>query len=177
MTAAPNGQAKAAEENADAKANAVAKPRAKRAATTTANPESVSKPGDKQTADTGLTPDAVQTGPTPVVPGPLDPIPEGTVQVTRKAHDDEPADPAGNITVTEDFKAPKADKFAEIDGTKLPVSVTVGQVVVTIEEYAGRAVASFSLVGWVGDAPFKILAKDIETELEGALKALRTALA
>lgn len=189
---AAKGTAKLSEDKGAAPADSVSKPRSKRAATVTANPESVSKPGDEQqpAESDSSTPSGVaredndpekegeaRFNPAPNVPGPNDAIPEGRVQVTRKAKEGEHSDPAGNVTLQEDFSAKAKKDFEDIDREKLPVSVTVGQVSITIEEYAGRAVASFSLVGWVGDAPFKILAKDIETELEGALKALRSALA
>ena len=45
----------------------------------------------------------------------------------------------------------------------------------SVEEYSGRAVLSLSLVGWVGEAPFKILAADV-TELEDAIANLRKQL-
>ena len=168
----------------------------KRAATVTASPESVSKPGDEQQpaqADAS-TPsgaaradnDPAKEGPAqfdvaPAIPGPNDPIAEGIVQVTRKAREGEPHDPSGNITQTAEAAAevltPANDVLGEIDSHKLPVSVTVGSIIMTIEEYAGRPVFSLSLVGWVGDAPFKILANQVGPELEKGLAELRAALA
>lgn len=115
----------------------------------------------------------------PAAPGPNDLVPEGQVQVTRKAKEGEPSDPAGNVTETTKTgrkRAPKKDALTEIsDHTKLPVAVTVGQVSASVEEYAGRPVVSLSLVGWVGDAPLKLLASDIG-ELEQALAELRSQL-
>jgi hypothetical protein len=67
------------------------------------------------------------------------------------------------------------DPLVDVDLSKLPVASTVGQMAATVEEYAGRAVLSLSLVGWVGDAPLKILATDV-SELEAALNNLRTQL-
>lgn len=228
MSAGPGS--KAAEENADAKANAVAeKPRAQRtkaeqknvekaidskphtntdakAKVTTggaraekdplpkAEPEAVSTPKDNAAPaeDDNATPtgaerpdnDPVKDGPqvfdvAPATAGPNDLVPEGQVQVTRKAKEGEPSDPAGNVTeVAKQGKrrSPKKDSLKEItDFSKLPVAVTVGQVTATVEEYAGRPVLALSLVGWVGDAPLKILAADIG-ELEQALAELRSQL-
>lgn len=230
MTAAPNGQSKAADENQDAVANAAAeKPRAQRtkaeqtkidkaiaskphtntdakAKVTTggaraekdplpkAEPEAVSHPSDNaapaqedNATPTGAkrTPrDPAKEGPktfdvAPATAGPNDLVPEGEVQVTRKAEEGELSDPAGNVTKTVKTgkaRAPKKDSLKEItDLGKLPVAVTVGQLTASVEEYAGRPVLSLSLVGWVGDAPLKILAADIG-ELEQAISELRSQL-
>jgi hypothetical protein len=72
----------------------------------------------------------------------------------------------------DDYLDPWSDPLKDVDLSKLPVASTVGQMAVTLEEYAGRAVLSLSLVGWVGDAPLKILAADV-SELEAALNNLR----
>ena len=70
----------------------------------------------------------------------------------------------------------KKDPLKTLDDfSKLPVAVHIGQVAMSVEEYSGRAVLSLSLVGWVGEAPFKILAADV-TELEDALANLRKQL-
>ena len=110
---------------------------------------------------------------------------EEVIEVKRHATQDEIADPevavdpAGQIT--EQVKPQRAtrtkkDTLKSIeDFSKLPVAVHVGQVAASVEEYSGRAVLSISLVGWVGEAPFKILADDID-ELEDALANLRKQL-
>jgi len=115
----------------------------------------------------GTTPGAreeAETLPTPI--GPNDPVPEGKVETTVLAKDDEFSDPAGRVT--KHFKK-------EIDHDKLPVAVAIGQVTGTVESYAGRAVLSLSLRGWVGEAPFKILAEDVG-EIEAVLAELRSQL-
>lgn len=108
------------------------------------------------------------------------------IEVKRHATQDEisdpdvPVDPAGHIT--EQVKAKRATRTKKDtlkgieDFSKLPVAVHVGQVAASVEEYSGRAVLSISLVGWVGEAPFKILAEDID-ELEDAIANLRAQLA
>jgi len=62
------------------------------------------------------------------------------------------------------------------DFSKLPVAVHIGQVAASVDEYSGRAILSLSLVGWVGEAPFKILAEDID-QIEDAIANLREQLA
>jgi|TARA_R100000482_G_scaffold124710_2_gene78560 hypothetical protein len=103
---------------------------------------------------------------------------EPTVQVTHPAEEGEPSDPAG--AVTEKKPAPKTakkkdDPLLDVDASKLPLSVSVDEVLLSVEEYSGRAVLSFSLQGWVGDAPFKVLASDV-TKIEGAIAQLRKEL-
>lgn len=157
MTAAPKGEKKADAENTDAVANA------ELAGTT---------PGAREEAE-----------PLPTPIGPNDPVPEGKVETTVLAKDDELSDPAGRVTkqkkatrtVTRTVTR-KSDPFKkEIDHDKLPVSVAIGQVTGTVESYAGRAVLSLSLRGWVGEAPFKILAEDVG-EIEAVLAELRSQL-
>lgn len=115
----------------------------------------------------------------PQAPAPNAPIPEGKVEVTRKAKDGENADPAGNVITSEKISKPvrrKADKLRDLeDLSKLPVAAHVGQVAVAVREYAGRAVLAITLVGWVGEEPFKILASDVG-ELEQALEEIRKQL-
>lgn len=150
MTAAPKGETKADAENTDPVANA--------------------------TADTTTAPVAEE--PTPVVPGPNDPVPAGQVEVTSKAPEDKLSDASGNkIEQKKVTRAPrKTDPFKkEIDHEKLPVAVAIGQVTGSIESYSGRAVLSLSLRGWVGEAPFKILAEDAG-EVEAVLDELRAQL-
>lgn len=188
---------------ANAKADAKAKETTQKKATTrrkattgsyAANPEAVSKPGDEQApakvdkpTPTGephapSDPDGpqgeAQFEVPPAAPGPNDPVEEGVVEIKRKAEEGEPSDPAGLVTVREktgSTRGKKKDKLKDIDLSKLPVAVAVGQVTASVEEYAGNAVLSLSLVGWVGDAPMKIRADDID-ELMGALDALRNQL-
>lgn len=159
-----------------------------------AEPEATSKPGDEaqpakadEHTPTGeALPDnhpdkegEAQFDVPPAAPGPNDAVPEGQVQVTRKAKEGEPSDPAGNVTETAKTgrkRAPKKDALVELsDFSKLPVAVTVGQITAQVEEYAGRPVLALSLVGWVGDAPLKILAADVG-ELEQAIAELRSQL-
>lgn len=159
-----------------------------------AEPEAVSTPKDNAAPaqDDDATPtgaarpenDPVKDGPAtfdvpPATSGPNDLVPEGQVQVTRKAREGEPSDPGGNVTEVAKSgrrRAPKTDHLATIsDTSKLPVAVTVGQITASVEEYAGRPVLSLSLVGWVGDAPLKILAADVG-ELDQALAELRSQL-
>ena len=98
----------------------------------------------------------------------LPPLPEGEVEVTK--------DGATEITKAEKAPRTKQDPLKMLeDFSKLPVAVHIGQVAMSVEEYSGRAVLSLSLVGWVGEAPFKILAADV-TELEDALANLRKQL-
>ena len=162
MTSTPNGESKAADENADAVANA-------KAATT--KPKTPAKAAPKKAA-TPASP--AEEAPLPEAPAPNQPLPEGEVQVTTPASEGEISDPGGKVTTTKKATAKRAKKdvLKDLDGAKLPVAVTVGQVTASIEEYAGRAVLSLSLVGWVGDAPMKVLAADAD-EIELALAELR----
>lgn len=103
----------------------------------------------------------------PTPPTPNDPVEEGKVQVET---------PEKNTRRKTVSKPRKSDSLKDIqDFSKLPVSATVGQVVASVEEYAGRPVLSLSLVGWVGDAPFKLLAADAG-EIEQVLDELRKEL-
>ena len=166
MTAAPAGAHKADAENTDAVANAAAEQKkaaaqakkdAKVATAAQPKPETVS-------FEVALVKAEVVSA-APEVPAPNTPLPEGEVEVTK--------DGATEIT-----KAPrtKKDPLKTLDDfSKLPVAVHIGQVAMSVEEYSGRAVLSLSLVGWVGEAPFKILAADV-TELEDALANLRKQL-
>ena len=100
MTAAPKGEKKADAENTDAVANA------ELAGTT---------PGAREEAE---------TLPTPI--GPNDPVPEGKVETTVLAKDDEFSDPAGRVT--EQKKATrtvtrKSDPFQEGDRSRQAASV------------------------------------------------------
>lgn len=154
MTAAPKGEKKADAENTDPVLNAQGEP------------------------DAPTTTEPVAEEPTPVTPGPNDPVPEGQVEVTVNAKDDELSDPSGKKTEQKKTtRAPrKSDPFKkEIDHDKLPVAVAIGQVTGAIESYSGRAVLSLSLRGWVGEAPFKILAEDAG-EIEAVLAELRAQL-
>lgn len=153
MTAAPAGQSKAAEENAPAP-----------------------KPDDP----------SVNEAPEQKVPepaGPNDPVEAGVVEVLTKAKTDKEkgtADPSGNVvkrtrTTKSASPAKSKDPFTSVDLSKLPIAIAVGQITLSIEEYAGRAVAALSLRGWVGDAPLKVLASDI-AEIEQAFAELRKQL-
>lgn len=113
----------------------------------------------------------------PVPASPFSEVPEGEVQVVQAAAKKQNADPAGQATVTRkaSTKATKNDVLQDVDLSKLPIAVTVGQITVSIEEYAGRAVLSVSLVGWVGDAPLKVLASDAD-QITRAITELRKQL-
>lgn len=165
-----------------------------------AQPEDVSKPGDEAKSnpfdlddDTDSKSDVLKDRvvedlgkgaataaelPAPV-PAPNATVPEGQVEITTNAEPGELSDPAGRVT--EQKKAPKArtpkkDPLKEIENLdKLPIAASVGDIVGSIEQYAGRPVLSLSLRGWVGDVPLKILAADID-QLEGVLAALREQL-
>lgn len=151
MTAAPAGESKSAEENAPV----------------------------ASTPDVDDHSQLEEKLPEPV--GPNEPVEEGKVEVATKAKTDKEkatADPSGNVVTQRKTAARtkvKNDPFDDVDMDKLPVAIAIGQVTVSIEEYAGRAVASFSLRGWVGDAPLKLLASDIG-EFEQALAELRKQL-
>lgn len=159
-----------------------------------AEPEATSEPGDEQkpakndnatpTGEERREDDPAKEGEKqfnvpPAAPGPNDPVPEGEVQVTHRAEAGKPSDPSGNITEarkTSKRSTKKSDPLKDLKAfDKLPVAVTVGQVTASVEEYAGRPVVSLSLVGWVGDAPLKLLAADIG-ELEQALEEIRKEL-
>ena len=194
MTSAPNGASKSDGEN-DASAAIATAEAAKKAATPT-KPKTIAKQTKPTTNEgtnvnvdptTGANADTVTEGDAGSSDGsPADDVKvEEVIEVKRHATQDEIADPdvavdpAGHVT--EQVKPQRAtrtkkDTLKSIeDFSKLPVAVHVGQVAASVEEYSGRAVLSISLVGWVGEAPFKILADDID-ELEDALANLRKQL-
>lgn len=158
-----------------------------------AEPEAVSQPGDEQrpAEDDNATPtgierddnDPVKDGPAvfsvaPSTPGPNESVPEGKVEVTRKAEEGQASDPSGNRTerAARTSKPKKSDPLKKIeDFGKLPVAVSVGDITASVEEYSGQPVLSLSLRGWVGDAPLKILASQID-DIEGAIAELRKQL-
>ena len=150
MTTTPAGASKSAEENKDAVANAKTAGARKEAETLPQKPSKIAEAN----AD-AVTPDEVN-----------DP--------------DVAVDPAG--LVTEQVKPKRATRTKKDtlkgieDFSKLPVAVHIGQVAASVDEYSGRAILSLSLVGWVGEAPFKILAEDID-QLEDAIANLREQLA
>lgn len=73
--------------------------------------------------------------------------------------------------------ATESDALADLtDFSKLPIAVSSGQVAASVEEYAGRAVLSMSLLGWIGDVPFRILASEAK-DIEAVLQQLREQLA
>lgn len=158
MTSTPSGQSKAADENTDAIENAKA--------TSTKKPKAAPA-------------SSAEEAPLPTPASPIEPLEEGKVQVTTNAKEGQNADPAGKVSEVKKAtvkRVSKKDPLKSIDDlTKLPVAVTVGQVNVTIEEHAGSPVASLSLVGWVGDAPVKILAADLD-EVERAIGEIRKQL-
>jgi hypothetical protein len=73
--------------------------------------------------------------------------------------------------------AAETDALADLtDFSKLPIAVSSGQVAASVEEYAGRAVLSMSLLGWIGDVPFRILASEAQ-DIAAVLQQLREQLA
>jgi hypothetical protein len=116
-------------------------------------------------------------------------VPEGVVEVKRPAataKEKKVADPAGQVSeqtktvrkaaVKNDILALDKNGADKIDKSKLPVSVSVGDVVASVKEYAGNVVLELSLTGWVGDVPFKVLASDIP-KIEQVFAELRKQLA
>ena len=176
MTSAPNGAHKADAENSDAVANAAAEQKKATAATKRTSTSGSRKESEKLPKGDAGSSDGSPADDVKVVE---------VIEVKRHATQDEisdpdvPTDPAGHIT--EQVKPQRAtrtkkDSLKGIeDFSKLPVAVHVGQVAASVEEYSGRAVLAISLVGWVGEAPFKILADDID-ELEDAIANLRKQL-
>jgi hypothetical protein len=155
MTAVPTGQTKSADVNSDAIVNAAEpKPRAPR----TVKPKSfASSEGAVFVA-------------APLPPTPGEPTPEGVVEYTTPDIENTEVKPVVKR------KPLKADPLLSLtDHTKLPVSVSVGSTIISVDSYAGNAVLSLSLVGWVGDPEFKILAQDAG-EIEQALAELRELL-
>ena len=150
MTTTPAGASKSAEENKDAVANAKTAGARKEAETLPQKPSNIAEAN----AD-AVTPDEVN-----------DP--------------DVAVDPAGLATEQAKPKRATRTKKDTLKGiedlSKLPVAVHIGQVAASVDEYSGRAILSLSLVGWVGEAPFKILADDID-QLEDAIANLREQLA
>ena len=74
----------------------------------------------------------------------------------------------------------RAKKFEDplagtIDTNHLPVSVVEGQVQAEIRSHAGNVILSLSLAGWVGAEPLVLLAKDAG-EIEAVLDKLRKEL-
>ena len=115
----------------------------------------------------------------PAAPNPFDAVPEGEVEVARKAEEGEPSDPSGEKVTRRKAavkSATKSDPLTEITSfDKLPVAVSVGDIIVSVEEVRGTPILNISLRGWVGDPPLKIRADSVG-ELEGALKELRKEL-
>lgn len=164
MTAAPKGEKKADAENTDPVANAALDAQGQ---PITDNDQAGTTPGAREEAE-----------PLPAVPGPNEPVQAGVIETTVIAKDDELSDPSGRKTEQKKTtRAPrKSDPFKkEIEHDKLPVAVAIGQVTGSVESHAGRAVLSLSLRGWVGEAPFKILAEDAH-EVEEVLNELRSQL-
>ena len=164
MTAAPAGAHKADAENTDAVANAAAEQ--KKAAAQAKKDAKVATAAQPKFEVALVRAEVVSAA--PEVPAPNTPLPEGEVEVTK--------DGATEVTKAENAPRTKKDPLKTLDDfSKLPVAVHIGQVAMSVEEYSGRAVLSLSLVGWVGEAPFKILAADV-TELEDAIANLRKQL-
>ena len=112
----------------------------------------------------------------PAAPNPFGAVPEGEVEVARKAEEGEPSGEKVTRRKAAVKPATKKDPLAEIDTfDKLPVAVSVGEIVLSVEEVRGNAILAISLRGWVGDPPLKIRASDVG-ELESALKELRKEL-
>ena len=150
MTTTPAGASKSAEENKDAVANAKTVGARKEAETLPQKPSKIAEAN----AD-AVTPDEVNDPDVAVDPADLATEQAKPKRATRTKKD--------TLKGIEDF-------------SKLPVAVHIGQVAASVDEYSGRAILSLSLVGWVGEAPFKILAEDID-QLEDAIANLREQLA
>lgn len=106
------------------------------------------------------------------IPG--QPAPDGEVHVTTTT---ETGSATESKPITRGPNKKKADSLkGNLDFTKLPVAVSVGQINASVEEYSGRAILSLSLVGWVGDPALRILAEDAE-QIDTALAELRKQLA
>ena len=167
MTAAPAGAHKADAENTDAVANAAAEQKKAAAqAKKDAKVATAAQPKPETVSTDAAQAEVVSAA--PEAPAPNTPLPGGEVEVTK--------DGATEITKAEKAPRTKKDPLKTLDDfSKLPVAVHIGQVAMSVEEYSGRAVLSLSLVGWVGEAPFKILAADV-TELEDAIANLRKQL-
>lgn len=150
MTTTPAGASKSAEENKDAVANAKTAGARKEAETLPQKPSKIAEAN----AD-AVTPDEVNDPDVAVDPADLATEQAKPKRATRTKKD--------TLKGIEDF-------------SKLPVAVHIGQVAASVDEYSGRAILSLSLVGWVGEAPFKILADDID-QLEDAIANLREQLA
>ena len=150
MTTTPAGASKSAEENKDAVANAKTAGARKEAETLPQKPSKIAEAN----AD-AVTPDEVNDPDVAVDPADLATEQAKPKKATRTKKD--------TLKGIEDF-------------SKLPVAVHIGQVAASVDEYSGRAILSLSLVGWVGEAPFKILADDID-QLEDAIANLREQLA
>lgn len=200
MTTTPAGASKSAEENKDAVANAkTAKTSGarKEAETLPQKPDEIAKqikPTTNEGTNVNVDPSTGGNADTQTAgdSGSSDGSPDEDVktlkviEVKRHATDDEKADPDVAVDpaglVTEQVKLVRAkrkkkDTLRGIeDFSKLPVAVHIGQVAASVDEYSGRAILSLSLVGWVGEAPFKILAEDID-QLEDAIANLREQLA
>ena len=150
MTTTPEGASKSAEENKDAVANAKTAGARKEAEPLPPTPSKIAEANaDAVTTDEVNDPDVA-----------VDPADLATEQAKPKRATRTKKDTLKGI---EDF-------------SKLPVAVHIGQVAASVDEYSGRAILSLSLVGWVGEAPFKILADDID-QLEDAIANLREQLA
>ena len=164
MTAAPAGAHKADAENTDAVANAAAEQ--KKAAAQAKKDAKVATAAQPKFEVALVRAEVVSAA--PEVPAPNTPLPDGDFFFNDTA--------TTEITKAEKAPRTKKDPLKTLDDfSKLPVAVHIGQVAMSVEEYSGRAVLSLSLVGWVGEAPFKILAADV-TELEDALANLRKQL-
>ena len=150
MTITPAGASKSAEENKDAVANAKTAGARKEAETLPQKPSKIAEAN----AD-AVAPDEVNDPDVAVDPADLATEQAKPKRATRTKKD--------TLKGIEDF-------------SKLPVAVHIGQVAASVDEYSGRAILSLSLVGWVGEAPFKILAEDID-QIEDAIANLREQLA
>lgn len=121
--------------------------------------------------DTSLLEDT-SVEPTPEVVAPNQTVPEGKVEIET---------PAGakqrKANAPRALPAKAKDPLAgDIDLEKLPLNISVGDVVVSVKSQFGRAIASLSLKGWVGEPEFQIPAEDLARELEPALAELRKEL-
>ena len=107
--------------------------------------------------------------PTPEVVPPNQTVPEGQVEVET---------PEKNVRRKANAPAakPKKDPLKEaVEHDKLPVSVSVGDVVLQVASRFGNPVASLSLRGWVGEPEFQIPVDQV-VDVEKAIAELRKVL-
>lgn len=181
-TAEPRPSTKDATTNAPKKGPAKKSTTAKRSTSTskakTTEKDETAQVENREGQDASLKQLELTGDPALQAPAPNGPVEEGVVQITRRAKDDEDTDPAGNVTETE--KLPKPSKTAKnpfegLDTTKLPLTVEVGQVQISVRLHIGRPIVTMSMVGWIGPEALALPAenaRDIAKAVEQLEKLL-----